>query len=87
MQDAYGSANSATRKAKQKLLLTEISTEIDRLQAIVGIERIDPRVEEETQQKDELTPFKYWPFATTETETVQIMENEEKTKRYWPFKK
>ena len=53
-------------------MLTEISTEIDRLQEIVGIEAIDPRLEEDNQERDLLTEIKYWPFATIETESKQI---------------
>jgi anti-anti-sigma regulatory factor len=61
--DALKGARTATKKAKQKIQISEIITEVNRLQEIVGIENVDSRFADDAVNPEQ-PPLKYWPFES-----------------------
>ena len=82
-RDAVKLAGKGVRKSKDQLLFEEVVTEVDALQQIVGMAKLDSKFGFE----EELGPApKYWPFKSSGAKKVTAPKNLSEEK-YWPFKK
>ena len=83
-RDAVKLAGKGVRKSKDQLLFEEVVTEVDALQQIVGMAKLDSKFGFE---EEELGPApKYWPFKSSGAKKVPAPKKLKEDK-YWPFKK